>query len=90
MTLGKRGLLAVVEGEPLTIPGREVKAVDTTGAGDCFVGALASQLAGGKLVIDALEYANCRSLDLRATDGRGAVDADRRGSQGRSRCGALE
>ena len=58
VTLGKRGLLAVVEGEPLTIPGREVKAVDTTGAGDCFVGALASQLAGGKLVIEALEYAN--------------------------------
>jgi ribokinase len=58
VTLGKRGLLAVVEGEPLTIPGREVKAVDTTGAGDCFVGALAAQLAGGKPVIEALEYAN--------------------------------
>jgi ribokinase len=51
VTLGKRGLLAVVKGEPLAIPGREVKAVDTTGAGDCFVGALASQLAGGKPVI---------------------------------------
>mgnify|MGYP002715733830 CR=1 FL=1 len=37
---------------------REVKAVDTTGAGDCFVGALASQLAGGKPLGDALAYAN--------------------------------
>jgi ribokinase len=35
-----------------------VKAVDTTGAGDCFVGALAAQLANGKAIRDALEYAN--------------------------------
>ena len=40
------------------MPGREVKAVDTTGAGDCFVGALASQLAIGKQLDDALAYAN--------------------------------
>ncbi len=46
VTLGKRGVLALVEGyQPLLVPGREVKAVGTTGAGDCFVGALASQLA---------------------------------------------
>jgi ribokinase len=35
-----------------------VKAVDTTGAGECFVGALAAQLANGKAIHDALEYAN--------------------------------
>ncbi|WP_407165655.1 ribokinase [Bradyrhizobium sp. ORS 111] len=58
VTLGKRGVLALVEREPLLIPGREVKAVDTTGAGDCFVGALASQLAAGKKLRDALTYAN--------------------------------
>jgi ribokinase len=58
VTLGKRGVLALVEGQPLLVPGREVKAVDTTGAGDCFVGALASQLAGGKPLGDALAYAN--------------------------------
>ncbi|PAM97077.1 hypothetical protein CJI59_36705, partial [Streptomyces sp. Alain-F2R5] len=40
------------------VPGREVKAVDTTGAGDCFVGALASQLAIGRPLGDALAYAN--------------------------------
>ena len=40
------------------IAGRAVKAVDTTGAGDCFVGALAAQLAGGKAIRDALIYAN--------------------------------
>jgi len=39
-------------------PGRPVKAVDTTGAGDCFVGALAAQLARGTTVPYALNYAN--------------------------------
>jgi ribokinase len=58
VTLGKRGVLALVEGEPLIISGHAVKAVDTTGAGDCFVGAVAAQLAGGNLMGDALHYAN--------------------------------
>jgi len=54
VTLGRRGVLALVDGEPLVIAGRAVKAVDTTGAGDCFVGAVAAQLAAGKPVRDAL------------------------------------
>jgi ribokinase len=58
VTLGKRGVLALVNGEPLIIPGRSVKAIDTTGAGDCFVGAVAAQLAGGKSIGDALDHAN--------------------------------
>jgi ribokinase len=58
VTLGRRGVLALVEGQPLLVVGREVKAVDTTGAGDCFVGALASQLASGEPLRDALTYAN--------------------------------
>ncbi|WP_338831393.1 ribokinase [Bradyrhizobium sp. 27S5] len=58
VTLGKRGVLALVEDQPLLVPGRKVKAVDTTGAGDCFVGALASQLAIGKQLGDGLAYAN--------------------------------
>jgi ribokinase len=58
VTLGKRGVMALVEGEPLIVAGRAVKAIDTTGAGDCFVGALASQLAGGRAIGDALGYAN--------------------------------
>ena len=58
VTLGKRGVVALVNGEPLFIPGRSVKAIDTTGAGDCFVGAVAAQLAGGKSIGDALDYAN--------------------------------
>jgi len=58
VTLGRRGVLAVVNGKASAIAGRVVKAVDTTGAGDCLVGALAAQLAGGKSVPDALAYAN--------------------------------
>jgi ribokinase len=58
VTLGKRGVLALANDEPVIIPGRAVKAVDTTGAGDCFVGAVAAQLASGKSVRDALDYAN--------------------------------
>jgi ribokinase len=58
VTLGKRGIVALLDGEPLILPGRDVRAVDTTGAGDCFVGAVAAQLAGGRSVRDALGYAN--------------------------------
>jgi ribokinase len=58
VTLGKRGVLALVHGEPVTMPGRDVTAIDTTGAGDCFVGALAAQLANGASFRDALGYAN--------------------------------
>ena len=58
VTLGKRGVLALIDGEASMIAGRAVKAVDTTGAGDCLVGALAAQLAGGTSIRDALNYAN--------------------------------
>ena len=58
VTLGRRGVLAVIDGQASVIAGRAVKAVDTTGAGDCLVGALAAQLAGGKSIHDALTYAN--------------------------------
>jgi len=58
VTLGKRGVVALIDGEASLIAGRVVKAVDTTGAGDCFVGALASQLARGTAIRDALDYAN--------------------------------
>jgi ribokinase len=58
VTLGKRGVLALVDGKPLIIPGHAVKAIDTTGAGDCFVGAVAAQLAAGTSIREALHYAN--------------------------------
>jgi ribokinase len=58
VTLGKRGVLALIDGQSSLIAGRAIKAVDTTGAGDCFVGALASQLARGTAIRNALTCAN--------------------------------
>ncbi|WFU38679.1 ribokinase [Bradyrhizobium sp. CB82] len=58
VTLGKRGVVALAGREELIVPGRMVQAVDTTGAGDCFVGALAAQLADGAALHDALAFAN--------------------------------
>src|SRR6478735_4705645 len=58
VTLGKRGVLALAGREEFAVPGRAVKAVDTTGAGDCFVGALAARLADGVDLRAALAFAN--------------------------------
>ena len=58
ITLGKRGVLALIDGEPFMAPALPVKAVDTTGAGDCFVGALAAQLAESIPLRQAMGYAN--------------------------------
>jgi ribokinase len=58
VTLGKRGLVALIDGRPHIDDGRPVKAVDTTGAGDCFVGAVAAMLADGQSLQSAFGYAN--------------------------------
>jgi ribokinase len=58
LTLGERGaLLAGPEGTEL-IPGFKVEAVDTTGAGDAFIGSLAVFLADGCSEKEALTRAN--------------------------------
>ena len=77
VTLGKRGAVALNSGGVITIPGRAVQAVDTTGAGDCFIGALAAQLAAGATIRAALEYANV-AASLCPTGGGWPVDADNR------------
>jgi ribokinase len=58
VTLGRRGVLARMGDERFRIPGRAVEAVDTTGAGDCFVGAVAARVAQGISIREALDYAN--------------------------------
>jgi ribokinase len=58
VTLGPRGFLALIDGEPHGEPGRDVQTVDTTGAGDCFVGAVAARLAQQHLIRAALHHAN--------------------------------
>jgi ribokinase len=58
VTLGKRGIVALIGGQSHLDPGRAVEAIDTTGAGDCFVGAVAAQLADGQPLSSAFGYAN--------------------------------
>ncbi len=57
-TLGPRGAVAVTADDVIVSPGRAVKAVDTTGAGDCFVGTLAARLQAGDDLATAMRTAN--------------------------------
>lgn len=56
--LGARGCAVFVEGGEETIPGLAVQAVDTTGAGDCFVGGFLAALARGESAAGAARFAN--------------------------------
>lgn len=58
ITLGPRGSLYVSAEEEAHIPAPQVSAVDTTGAGDAFVGSLAFFLASGLALHDAIARAN--------------------------------
>ena len=58
VTLGSRGAIVATPQEATALPGFKSKVVDTTGAGDCFVGALAARLADGAGLLDAACYAN--------------------------------
>jgi ribokinase len=58
VTLGAAGVATVRRDEAFLIEGRKVPAVDTTGAGDCFCGALAANLAANMDLREAVEHAN--------------------------------
>jgi len=58
VTLGAAGAVAYEGGrETATVPAPRVSAVDATGAGDTFCGALAARLAEGAMLADALRFA---------------------------------
>lgn len=58
ITLGAQGAVCLDGDTVHTVEGQHVKAVDTTGAGDCFVGALAVALSEGRAMPDAMRFAN--------------------------------
>ena len=58
LTLGERGSLLVTPDRVEHVPAPQVRAVDTTGAGDAFVGSLATFLAAGKSLPVAMGRAN--------------------------------
>ncbi|MGW1749720.1 ribokinase [Streptomyces sp. NPDC002092] len=58
VTLGSTGCLYAARGaDPLVVPAPQVTAVDSTGAGDTFVGALAVALTEGRPMRSALAWA---------------------------------
>ncbi len=74
VTLGARGALVVpTDGAAQQVAAPEVEAVDTTGAGDCFCGALAVALAAGRPLIEAARLA-CAAAAA-STTGEGARGA---------------
>jgi len=58
LTLGERGSLLVTSEVTEMVPAKPVVAVDTTGAGDAYIGSLAYFLAAGKPLADAMQRAN--------------------------------
>ena len=58
LTLGERGALILTATTSESVPACTVEAVDTTGAGDAFCGALATALASGETLQTAIAFAN--------------------------------
>jgi 2-dehydro-3-deoxygluconokinase len=71
LKLGKQGAVIGTAHERVRIAGHTVDAVDATGAGDCFAGALMARLVAGDALADAARYANAAAA--LTTTGFGAV-----------------
>lgn len=61
VTLGGEGVITFSHGKKQYFEGRKVKAIDTVGAGDCFVGAFGYALLNGHDIFSATNFANCAS-----------------------------
>src|SRR5690554_1583957 len=58
ITMGNKGAVILEDGKESMVPAYKVEAIDTTGAGDTFNGALAVEIAKGKSLKKAAEFAN--------------------------------
>jgi ribokinase len=78
VTLGERGALVVpAEGPVLMQAPPPVQPVDTTGAGDCFCGALSSALDRGEALPEAVRYAvTAAALSTTGAGARGGLPDD--------------
>ena len=61
ITLGAEGALVADANGITRVPAYKVDAIDTTGAGDAFVGAMATELAGGASLAEAVSFATAMS-----------------------------
>jgi len=59
ITLGARGAFLVTRESSAHVPAQRVPVVDTTAAGDAFVGGLTVALRDGLDLVDAVRYATC-------------------------------
>jgi ribokinase len=57
ITLGARGAVVADTDGTAAVPSARVEAVDTSGAGDAFVGALSASLAAGQTLLDGVRHA---------------------------------
>ncbi|OPJ60586.1 carbohydrate kinase family protein [Clostridium oryzae] len=62
ITRGKDGVSAFYKGYKVTVNGYKVKAVDTTGAGDSFIGAFLYQICNNKLDIMNIEKSEIKDI----------------------------
>tara|TARA_B100001029_G_scaffold175761_1_gene177663 strand:+ start:312 stop:1223 length:912 start_codon:yes stop_codon:yes gene_type:complete len=58
VTLGSKGVYVYANQKGHFIDGHKVEPVDTTGSGDCFIGALASQYLESNDLLDSVNFAN--------------------------------
>jgi len=74
VTLGSDGVLLLDDGVLSTVPPYQVSAVDTTGAGDAFTGALAVGLAEGSSIAPAVGLAQAvAALSVRSEGARSGM-----------------
>ncbi|ESQ77709.1 ribokinase [Asticcacaulis sp. AC402] len=66
VTLGSEGCAALMDGALVRLPAYKVKAVDATGAGDIFNGALVTRLVAGDGLLEAMRY-GCAASALSVT-----------------------